>query len=129
MDKLTELEQRINEYRRHAFAAEKAALQKLATYPPFDRPLSESEVLRRELFRHHTRTLLLDEIKQWIAELRTGRLYQLCILPDHDHPDTQVYKVRQHMTEKEVAEVNALFEASHERLRWIPIEASEDAEE
>lgn len=126
MDALSELEQRIDEYRKHALNAEKVALRKLSLYPPFNRPLSEVEVLRRELLRHHTRTLLLDELKQWIAELRGMRLYQLYAMPDRAHAAPQLYNVCQYMTEQEATEVNATFAANRERLRWKPIESTEE---
>ena len=124
MDKLSELEQRIEEYKQQSLKAEKIALQKLTTYPPYNKPLSAVDVLRRELFRHHTRTLLLNELQQWIAELKGMRLYQLCAIPDAISRETQVYGVRQYMTEKEAAEVNATFKANRERLRWRSVDSS-----
>jgi hypothetical protein len=126
MDKLAELEQRLDEYRKHSFRAEQVALQKLAIYPPFTRPLTGADVLRRELLRHHTRTILLDEIKHWISELRTMRLYQLYIMSEAGDRKMQTYNVRQYMTEQEAAEVNATFEANHERLRWKPVDPLEE---
>jgi hypothetical protein len=122
MDRLFELEERIDEYRKHAHSAEEAALQKLKEFPPFDKPLSEVEVLRRELLRHHTRVLLLDELTQWITELKGLRLYQLCTLPNAEHAELRRYAVHQYMTEQEVTEVNATFEANNERLRWRLVE-------
>ena len=124
MDKLSELEQRIEEYKQQSLRAEKIALQKLTTYPPYNKPLSAVDVLRRELFRHHTRILLLNELQQWIAELKGMCLYQLCAIPDAISRETEVYGVRQYMTEKEAAEVNATFKANRERLRWRPIGSS-----
>ena len=126
MDKLEELEQRLEEYRKHSFKAEQIALQKLAIYPPFTRPLTAVDVLRRELLRHHTRTILLDEIKQWITELRGMRLYQLYAVTEIGHHKTQAYSVRQYMTEQEAAEVNATFETNNERLRWKPVDPLEE---
>jgi hypothetical protein len=122
MDRLFELEQRIDEYRKHARTAEDAALQKLKEYPPYNRPLTEVDVMRRELLRHHTRVLLLDELKEWIAELQGLRLYQLNTLSNEEHPEPRSYDVRQYMTEQEAAEVNATFEANDERLRWTLVE-------
>lgn len=122
MDRLFELEQRIDEYRKHARTAEEAALQKLKEYPPYNEPLTEVYVLRRELLRHHTRVLLLDELKEWIAELQGLRLYQLNTLSNNEHPEPHSYDVRQYMTEREAAEVNATFEANSERLRWKLVE-------
>jgi hypothetical protein len=124
MDKLSELEQRIKEYKQQSLKAEKIALQKLTKYPPYNRPLSAVDVLRRELFRHHTRTLLLNELQQWIAELKGMRLYQLCAIPDGISRETEVYGVRQYMTEKEAEEVNATFKANRERLRWRSADSS-----
>lgn len=125
MDKITELEQRIDEYRQHSLMAEKIALQKLRNYAKPEGTPAPSEVLRRELLRHHTRTLLLDEVKQWIQELQGIRVYQLYALPNSKHEKEQVYQIRQQMTEREAAEVNATYEANNERLRWRPIEHSE----
>lgn len=127
MDKIIELEQRIDEYRKHSLTAEQVALQKLQTFPRHNQALSPAEVLRRELLRHHTRTLLLDEVIQWIQELKGVRLYQLYSLADSQHGETQVYEVQQHMTEKEAAEVNATYEANHERLRWQAVEEEENS--
>jgi hypothetical protein len=129
MDKLSELEQRIEEYKQQSLKAEKIALQKLTKYPPYNRPLSAVDVLRRELLRHHTRTLLLNELQQWIAELKGMRLYQLCAIPDAVSRETQVYSVRQYMTEREAAEVNTTFEANRERLRWKPVDSLEEERE
>jgi hypothetical protein len=126
MDKLSELEQRLEEYRKHSFKAEQTALQKLAIYPPFSRPLTAVDILRRELLRHHTRTLLLDEMKQWIAELRGMRLYQLYTIVDDDSHTMFAYSVRQYMTEQEVTEVNATFEKNQEKLRWRPVDVLEE---
>lgn len=128
MDTLDELEQRLDEFRKHSAKAEHTALQKLAKYPPFDRPLTAVDVLRRELLRHHTRTVMIDEIKQWIAELRGMRLYQLCVLTDVGQRVSETYHVQQFMTEDEAAEVNATFAANHERLRWQLIETSDEEE-
>lgn len=129
MDKLSELEQRLEEYRRHSFKAEQTALRKLAIYPPFNRPLTAVDILRRELLRHHTRTLLLDEMKQWILELRGMRLYQLYTISDDNSQVMFAYSVRQYMTEQEVVEVNRTFEENQERLRWRPVDPLEDTEE
>lgn len=126
MDKLSELEQRIEEYKQQSLKAEKIALQKLTKYPPYNRPLSAVDVLRRELLRHHTRTLLLNELRQWITELKGMRLYQLCAIPDAISRETHVYSVRQYMTEREAAEVNATFKANRERLRWKPVDSLEE---
>ena len=128
MDRLDELEQRIDEYRRHSQTAEDVALQKLQQYPQSNGELSPVEVLRRELLRHHTRTLLLDEIKQWIEELKGLRLYQLYALPDLEHQGGPIPHVRQHMTEQEAVEVNATYEANNERLRWKPIDLFHEEE-
>lgn len=122
MDTLAELEQRIDDYRRHSQMAEDIALQKLQQYPKNTYELSPVEVLRRELLRHHTRTLLLNEIKQWIEELKGLRLYQLYSLPCEEHSGGPIPHVRQHMTEREAVEVNATYEANNERLRWKPID-------
>jgi hypothetical protein len=127
MDKLSELEQRLEEYRKHSFKAEQTALRKLAIYPPFNRPLTAVDILRRELLRHHTRTLLLDEMKQWILELRGMRLYQLYTISEDDSRVMFAYSVRQYMTEQEVMEVNRTFKENNERLRWRPV--MEEAEE
>ncbi len=129
MDKLSELEQRLEEYRKHSFKAEQMALQKLALYPPFNRPLTAVDILRRELLRHHTRTLLLDEMKQWILELRGMRLYQLYTISNDNSQIMFAYSVRQYMTEREAAEVNATFEENQERLRWRPVDALEEESE
>lgn len=128
MDKLAELEQRLEEYQKHSSRAEQIALQKLAMYPPFTRPLTAVDVLRRELLRHHTRTVLLDEITHWIAELRGMQLYQLYVVTETGERKMQTYNVYQYMTEQEAAEVNATFEANHERLRWKPVDPSEKQE-
>lgn len=130
MDKITELEQRIDEYRKHSVVAEKVALRKLESLPRYQQEMNPQEVLRRELLRHHTRTLLLDEIKLWIEELKGVRLYQLYLLGDGEQGgDTQIYQIRQHMTEKEAAEVNATYESNNERLRWKPVDVNEEEEE
>ena len=128
MDKLSELEQRLEEYKKHSLKAEQMALQKLAMYPPFNRPLAAVDVLRRELLRHHTRTLLLDEMKQWISELKGMRLYQLYTLSPTNPNEMFAYSVRQYMTEREAMEVNATFEENNERLRWRPVDVFEEAE-
>ncbi|MBD3306486.1 hypothetical protein GF339_08790 [candidate division KSB3 bacterium] len=70
IENFTELEKRLAEYRQNSENAEKIALQKLQNYPKPEQDLSPVEVLRRELLRHHTRTLLLKEIEQWMAELK-----------------------------------------------------------
>ncbi len=70
VDKLAELEKRINEYMHQSLEAEKVALKKLESYPPSTEPSSPVEVLKRERLRHHTRSLLLKEIKDWIHELK-----------------------------------------------------------
>lgn len=127
MDKLSELEQRLEEYRKHSVKAEQIALQKLSLYPPFNRPLTAVDILRRELLRHHTRTLLLDEMKQWILELKGMRLYQLYTISDDNSQIMFAYSVRQYMTEREAAEVNATFEKNEERLRWRPIDLLEES--
>ncbi len=129
MDKIAELEQRLNEYKRQSQIAEDVALKKLQQYPQGKKELSPVEVLRRELLRHHTRTLLLNEIKQWIEELKGMRMYQLYSLPDDVHKGGPISQVRQYMTEKEVEEVNATYEANHERLRWKPVDMLERADE
>ena len=129
MDKIVELEQRLEEYKKHSLNAEKIALQKLKDYPKRDDPLSPIEVLRRELLRHHTRTLLLNEIKQWIEELKGIRLYQLYSISESENEGSQIcHQIRQYMTEKEAAEVNATYEANNERLRWRPIDLFDDDE-
>ncbi len=99
MDKLSELEQRLDEYKNHSFKAEQMALQKLALYPPFNRPMTAVDILRRELLRHHTRTLLLDEMKQWILELKGMRLYQLYTMAAESSQVMFAYSVRQYMTD------------------------------
>ncbi len=130
MDKITELEQRLDEYRKHSAVAEKVALKKLQSLPGAKHEMSSEEILRRELLRHHTRTLLLDEIKVWIEELKGVRLYQLYLVGTGEQgEDTQIYQIRQHMTEKEAAEVNATYESNNERLRWKPVDSSEDEDE
>jgi len=68
-DKLDELENRIDKYLQHSLEAERVALQKLAAYPQSEEQLSPVEVLRRERLRHHTQSLLLKDIKEWIHEL------------------------------------------------------------
>jgi hypothetical protein len=72
-DKLDELEKRIDKYMQQSLEAERVALEKLATYPESEEPLSPVEVLKRERFRHHTRSLLLKEIKDWIHELESDK--------------------------------------------------------
>lgn len=130
MDRLFELEQRLDEYRKHSVTAKEAALQKLKEYPPFnDKGLSPADILRRELHRHSTRLVLLDEVKEWITELKGLRLYQLHTLPNPENPKSHTYNVRQYMTEQEAAEVNATFEANNERLRWKPVEPAEGESE
>jgi len=129
MDKLSELEQRLDEYKKHSCKAEQMALQKLALYPPFNRTMTAADVLRRELLRHHTRTLLLDEMKQWILELKGMRLYQLYTIAKESSQVMFAYSVRQYMTEREVAEVNATFEKNDERLRWRPVDPLEESED
>ena len=115
MDKISELEQRLKEYQQHSGNAKAMALEKLKTYPQRSDPLSPVEVLRRELLRHHTRLVLLDEIAEWIEELKGMRLYQLY---SEDEEGNQIcHKVRQYMTEKEAAEVNTTYEANKESLR------------
>ena len=128
MDKLVELEDRIKEYRQHCMNAEKTAMEKLKGYPRQE-ALSPVEVLRRELLRHHTRVLLLDEINEWIEELKGVRLYQLYSLADADHEEMAIGRVRQHLSKQEADEVNATYEANHERLRWKPIDPFADDEE
>lgn len=122
MNRLVELKQRIDEYKQHSLKAETTARDKLRRYPQATTPLSPAEVLRREVLRHHTRTLLLNEILDWIGELEGMKLHCLHSLPNTDHPEFLVYHVQQYMTEKEAAEVNATFEANGERLRWKPVE-------
>ena len=123
MDKLEELKQRLQEYMQHSREAEKAALKKIHGYPERKVELTEADVLRRELLRHHTRILLLDEIQEWINELQGMRLYQLY---SRDTDGRQLcHKVRQYMTEKEASEVNATYEANQESLRWRPIDPFE----
>ncbi|MCP4398405.1 MAG: hypothetical protein GY801_14045 [bacterium] len=123
MDKIKELEQRIQEYAQHSSTAEKAALEKLREYPERKVELTEADVLRRELFRHHTRILLLDEIQEWVDELQGMRLYQLY---SSDEEGRQLcHKVRQYMTEKEADEVNATYETNHESLRWKSVDPLE----
>lgn len=126
MDKIYELEQRLKEYKQQSKRAEEAALKQLLTYPERSGTLTADEVLRRELLRHHTRLLLLDEIEEWIDELRGIRLYQLYA---QDEQGKQSFRgARQYMTEKEADEVNAAFEANQEHLRWKPIDLFEDTE-
>ncbi len=129
MDKISELEQRIDEYRKHSIVAEKVALRKLQSLPRNEEKMGPNEVLRRELFRHHTRTLLLDELKLWIEELKGVRLYQLYLLGEREQEDTQIYQIRQQMTEKEAAEVNSTYESNNERLRWKPVDMTEEEEQ
>ena len=123
MDKLKELEQRIQEYAQHSKEAEQAALEKIREYPERKVELTEADVLRRELLRHHTRILLLDEIQEWVDELKGMRLYQLY---SSDKEGRRLcHKVRQYMTEKEAKEVNATYEANSESLRWKPVDPFE----
>ncbi len=126
MDKIEELEQRLKEYEHHAKNAEQKALEILRTYPE-RHPLSPNEVLRRELLRHHTRILLLDEIREWIDELKGIRLYQL--YSEDADGNLLCHKVRQYMTEKEVSEVNETYAANDESLRWKPIDLFEATDE
>jgi len=72
-DKLVELEKRIDEYLKHSRDAEKVALEKLTTYPQAQESPSPVKVLKRERLRHHTQSLLLKEIKEWIHELKDDR--------------------------------------------------------
>lgn len=74
-DKLEELEKRINEYLQHCLDAEKVALEKLEDYPKAGNSMSPVEILRRERLRHHTQSLLLKEIKEWIHELKEEKSY------------------------------------------------------
>jgi hypothetical protein len=127
MDKLVELEDRIKEYRQHCMNAEKTAVEKLKGYPR-QTALSPIEVLRRELLRHHTRVLLLDEIAQWIEEIKGIRLYQLYSLANADQQEMPIGQVRQHLSQEEADEVNATYEANNERLRWKPIDPFTDDE-
>jgi len=69
-EKLTALERRIDDYMQQCLDAEKIALQKLSLYPQSQEPLLPVDVLRRERWRHHTRSLMLKEIQGWIRELR-----------------------------------------------------------
>jgi len=71
-DKLAELERRINKYMQQSLEAEKVALEKLMLLPKSAEALSPIEVLRRERFRHHTRTLTLKEVKEWVRKLRSS---------------------------------------------------------
>ncbi|PID57378.1 hypothetical protein CSB45_07585 [candidate division KSB3 bacterium] len=120
MDKLRELEKRIQEYVQHAKEAENAALEKIREYPERKIEMTEADVLRRELLRHHTRILLLDEIQEWIDELQGMCLYQLYSGNGGGRQFSQ--NVRQYMTEKEAAEVNATYKTNGETLRWARIE-------
>jgi hypothetical protein len=72
MDKLTALEQRIDEYRQQSHEAEIVALEKLKAYPQAAETLSPVEVLRRERLRHYTRSQILKEVQGWIQELRAA---------------------------------------------------------
>jgi hypothetical protein len=74
-NKLDDLEKRINEYLQHCLDAEKVALEKLSNYPTTNDSLSAVEILRRERLRHHTQSLLLKEIKEWIHELKEGKSF------------------------------------------------------
>ena len=127
MDKIAELEQRLKEYQKHTRNAEQKALEILHTYPRRGEPLSPVEVLRRELLRHHTRILLLDEIMGWIDELKGVRLYQL--YAEDEDGRSILHTVRQYMTEKEATEVNATYEANNEHLHWKPIDLFEEEEQ
>ena len=68
-EKLAELERRIDRYMHESLEAEKVALDKLMLQPKPTGSLSPIEILKRERFRHHTRTLTLREVKSWIREL------------------------------------------------------------
>ncbi|GAK50312.1 hypothetical protein U14_01540 [Candidatus Moduliflexus flocculans] len=129
MNKIDELEQRLKEYAQQSRRAEEVALEALRAYPERPQHLMPNDVLRREVFRHHTRTLLIDEIKEWIDELKGIRLYQL--YRENDEGNSVPHGARQYMTEREAEDVNAAFEANRERLRWKPIDLfeSEDAAE
>ena len=69
MDKLSELKKRIDQYLEHTLAAEKTALEKLQTYPKPKEELTPVDILKREMLRHHTRSLILNEVKEWIDDL------------------------------------------------------------
>jgi len=124
MNKIDELEQRLKEYAQQSRRAEEVALDALRAYPERPQQVMPNDVLRREVLRHHTRTLLIDEIKEWIDELKGIRLYQL--YRENDEGNSVPHGARQYMTEREAEEVNAAFEANHERLRWKPIDLFED---
>jgi hypothetical protein len=123
MDKLKELEQRVQEYVQHSREAEKAALEKIREYPERKVEMTEADVLRRELLRHHTLILLLDEMQEWIDELKGMRLYQLYSVDKEGHQ--LCHKVRQYMTEFEAGEVNATYESNGESLRWRAVDPFE----
>ena len=126
MDKIYELEQRLKEYKQQSKRAEEAAMKQLRSYPERTSALTADEVLRRELLRHHTRLILLDEIEEWIDELKGIRLYQLYA---HDERGNQSFRgALQYMTEKEADEVNATFKANHECLHWKPIDLFDESE-
>jgi hypothetical protein len=72
-DKLDELEKRIDKYMQQSLEAERIALEKLESYPQSTEPSSPVEVLKRERLRHHTQSLLLKEIKEWIHELKSDK--------------------------------------------------------
>jgi hypothetical protein len=72
-DKLDELEKRIDKYMQHSLEAERIALEKLESYPQSTEPPSPVEILKRERLRHHTQSLLLKEIKEWIHELKSDK--------------------------------------------------------
>ena len=74
-NKLAELERRIDRYMQESLEAEKIALNKLMQYPKSEGQVSPLEILKRERFRHHTRTLTLKEVKIWIQDLRDGKPY------------------------------------------------------
>ncbi len=124
MDKMDELEQRLRDYAQQARRAEEVALESLRAYPERSQQVMPNDVLRRELLRHHTRTLLIDEIKEWIDELKGIRLYQL--YRENDDGNSVPHGARQYMTEREAEEVNAAFESNNERLRWKPIDLFDD---
>ena len=124
MNKIDELEQRLREYAQQAHRAEEVALESLRSYPERSQQVMPNDILRRELLRHHTRTMLIDEIKEWIDELKGIRLYQL--YRENDEGNSVPHGARQYMTEREAEEVNAAFEANHERLRWKPIDLFEE---
>lgn len=69
-DKLDDLEQRLNQHLQLCLDADKIALEKLSAYPRTEEAASPVDILKRERLRHHTQTLLLKDIKEWIRELR-----------------------------------------------------------